>query len=261
MTASPAPKQAAQAAEGARNSVDPVDLARFTRLGDEWWAPNGPMRPLHRMNPPRVAWIRDHLCARYGRDAKMPRPLDGLAILDVGCGGGILCEPLARLGASVTGIDPGEENVGAARAHAQRMGLSIDYRATTVEALGDGPELFDAVLAMEVVEHVVDPEAFLAATAKLAKPGGLVFASTLNRNLKSWAMAIVGAEYLLRWLPRGTHDWGKFLTPDELSAMLRAAGLEIEDRAGVIYDPLADRFRLSARDLDVNYMLVARKEA
>lgn len=244
-----------------QSSVDPVDLARFTRLGDQWWAPDGPMRPLHRMNPPRVGWIRDRLCARFARDARAARPLAGLSILDVGCGGGILCEPLARLGAAVTGVDPGEENVGAARAHAARMGLAIDYRATTVEALGEGRERFDAVLAMEVVEHVVDPAAFLVAVAALAKPGGLVFASTLNRNLKSWAMAIVGAEYLLRWLPKGTHDWAKFLTPDELAAMLRAAGLAVEDRAGVIYDPLADRFRVSARDLDVNYMLVARKEA
>lgn len=242
-------------------SVDPVDLARFTRLGDEWWAPEGPMKPLHRMNPPRVGWIRDRLCARHDRDPKAPRPLEGLSILDVGCGGGILCEPLARLGARVVGVDPGEENVGAARAHAARMGLTIDYRATTVEALGEGDERFDAVLAMEVVEHVVDPAPFLTAVAALARPGGLVFASTLNRNLKSWAMAIVGAEYLLRWLPRGTHDWGKFLTPEELSAMLRGAGLAIEDKAGVIYDPLADRFRVSTRDLDVNYMLVASKAA
>jgi 2-polyprenyl-6-hydroxyphenyl methylase/3-demethylubiquinone-9 3-methyltransferase len=240
-------------------SVDPVDLARFTRLGDEWWAPEGPMKPLHRMNPPRVGWIRDRLCERRGRDPKALRPLDGLAILDVGCGGGILCEPLARLGARVVGVDPGEENIGAARAHAARMGLTIDYRATTVEALGEEDERFDAVLAMEVVEHVVEPVPFLGAVAALAKPGGLVFASTLNRNLKSWAMAIVGAEYLLRWLPRGTHDWGKFLTPEELSAMLREAGLTVEDKAGVIYDPLADRFRVSTRDLDVNYMLVARK--
>lgn len=251
--ASPSPRDA--------SSVDPVDLARFTRLGDEWWAPDGPMKPLHRMNPPRVGWIRDALCARYGRDSKAPRPLAGLAVLDVGCGGGILCEPLARLGAAVTGVDPGEENIGAARAHAARMGLSIDYRAATVEALGEEAARFDAVLAMEVVEHVVDPTPFLAAVAALAKPGGLVFASTLNRNLKSWAMAIVGAEYLLRWLPKGTHDWSKFLTPEELSGMLRAAGLHIEGRAGVIYDPLADRFRVSNRDLDVNYMLVARKAA
>lgn len=243
------------------SSVDPVDLARFTRLGDDWWAPDGPMKPLHRMNPPRVAWIRDALCSRHDRDPKAPRPLAGLSLLDVGCGGGILCEPLARLGAAVTGVDPGAENIGAARAHAARMGLAIDYRATTVEALGDEPARFDAVLAMEVVEHVVDPGPFLAAAAALARPGGLVFASTLNRNLKSWAMAIVGAEYLLRWLPRGTHDWRKFLTPDELAALLREAGLEIEDRAGVIYDPLADRFRLSRRDLDVNYMLLARKAA
>lgn len=242
-------------------SVDPVDLARFTRLGEEWWAPEGPMKPLHRMNPARVGWIRDLLCDRFGRDPKAARPLEGVRVLDVGCGGGILCEPLARMGASVTGIDPGAENIGAARAHAARMGLAIDYRATTVEALGEGADRFDAVLAMEVVEHVVEPGAFLAACAALAKPDGLVFASTLNRNLKSWALAIVGAEYVLRWLPRGTHDWNKFLTPDELSAMLREAGCAIEAKAGVVYDPLADRWRVSSRDLDVNYMLLARKAA
>ena len=252
---------AAQPSPDASSSVDPVDLARFTRLGDDWWAPEGPMKPLHRMNPPRVGWIRDALCARFDRDPKARRPLAGLTILDVGCGGGILCEPLARLGADVTGVDPGAENIGAARAHAARMGLTIDYRATTVEALGAEPGRFDAVLAMEVVEHVVEPGPFLAAAAALVKPGGLMFASTLNRNLKSWAMAIVGAEYLLRWLPKGTHDWNKFLTPDELATFLTEAGLEIEGRAGVIYDPLADRFRLSSRDLDVNYMLVAKKVA
>jgi 2-polyprenyl-6-hydroxyphenyl methylase/3-demethylubiquinone-9 3-methyltransferase len=243
-----------------RRSVDPVDLAKFERLGERWWDQDGPMKPLHRMNPVRVGWLKQRLCARLGRDPNASAPLSGLAILDVGCGGGLLCEPLARMGARVTGVDPGAENVGVARAHAARMGLSIDYRETTVEALAATGERFDAVCALEVVEHVEGPAEFLAAAARLVASGGVLFASTLNRTMKSYALAIVGAEYVLRWLPRGTHDWRKFLTPAELAQMMTAAGLSIEDKAGFVYDPLSDAWRASARDLDVNYILAAGKD-
>lgn len=241
------------------DSVDRDDIARFERLGEQWWDPSGPMKPLHRMNPTRVGWIRDRLCGHFGRDPKAPRPLGGLRIVDVGCGGGILCEPLARMGAEVTGLDPAPGNVDIARAHAARSGLTIAYRAEAAEALAAAGETFDAVLCMEVVEHVVDPAAFVATVAGLARPGGLMLASTLNRTLKAWALAIVGAEYVLRWLPRGTHDWNRFLTPAELGGMIRAGGLEIVETAGCIYDPLADVWRVSARDTDVNYMIAAAR--
>ncbi|MBL8587937.1 MAG: bifunctional 2-polyprenyl-6-hydroxyphenol methylase/3-demethylubiquinol 3-O-methyltransferase UbiG [Methylobacteriaceae bacterium] len=241
------------------DSVDPDDLARFERLGAQWWDPQGPMKPLHRMNPARVGWLRDQLCRHFDRDPKAPRPLGGLTVLDVGCGGGILCEPMARMGAEVTGIDPAPGNVEIARAHAERSGLSIAYRAESAEALAAAGERFDAVLCMEVVEHVVDPGAFVATVAGLTRPGGAFFASTLNRTLKSFALAIVGAEYVLRWLPRGTHDWNKFLTPQELADMIRAGGLEVATMAGCVYDPLADVWRVSRRDVDVNYMIAASR--
>lgn len=241
------------------DSVDRADIARFERLGEQWWDPSGPMKPLHRMNPARVGWIRDRLCAHFSRDPKAPRPLAGLTILDVGCGGGILCEPLARMGATVTGLDPAPGNVDVARAHAARSSLTIAYRAEAAEALAQAGETFDAVLCMEVVEHVVDPAAFLGAVTALVRPGGLFLASTLNRTLKAWALAIVGAEVVLRWLPRGTHDWNRFLTPDELGAMIRAGGLEHVETAGCVYDPLADVWRVSRRDTDVNYMIAAAR--
>jgi 2-polyprenyl-6-hydroxyphenyl methylase/3-demethylubiquinone-9 3-methyltransferase len=251
MTAAPSPSLP--------DSVDRADIARFERLGEQWWDPDGPMKPLHRLNPARVGWIAGRLCRHFDRDEKSPRPLAGLTILDVGCGGGILCEPLARMGADVTGLDPAPGNVDIARAHAARVGLPIAYRAESAEALAAAGESFDAVLCMEVVEHVVDPAAFVATVASLARPGGLLLASTLNRTLKSFALAIVGAEYVLRWLPRGTHDWNKFVTPEEFAGMIRAGGLDIVEIAGCVYDPLADLWRVSRRDTDVNYMIAATR--
>ncbi|WP_374309572.1 bifunctional 2-polyprenyl-6-hydroxyphenol methylase/3-demethylubiquinol 3-O-methyltransferase UbiG [Methylocella sp.] len=245
------------ASEGSAASVDAGEVARFGALAQDWWRLDGPMAALHRLNPVRVAYVRDILAPQADKGA---RPLQGLRLLDAGCGAGILAEPLARLGAQVTGIDPAAASVAAARAHAEAAGLAIDYRQTSVEALAARGERFDAVLAMEVIEHVRDVAGFLRAAADLTAPGGTLFAATLNRTLKSYALAIVGAEYVLGWAPRGTHDWRKFLTPRELARALERAGTQVFDEAGVVYDPLARRWRL-ADDMDVNYMLAARKGA
>ncbi len=242
-------------------SVDAAEIAKFAALADKWWDEDGPFRPLHRLNPVRLGFIRDHLAAAFDRDIRAPRPLDGLRIADIGCGGGLLSEPLARLGATVTGVDATAKNIQAASAHAAQSGLAIDYRVATAEALRDAGERFDAVLNMEVVEHVADVDAFLDATAGLVRPGGLMLAATLNRTAKSYAFAILGAEILLRWLPRGTHDWRRFVRPSELAAGLRNAGMTITQITGVVFNPLTDRWTLDARDLDVNYMLVANKSA
>lgn len=241
-------------------SVDSQEIAKFAAMAEAWWDPEGKFRPLHRFNPVRLAFIRDRLCARFGRDPLQDRPLKGLKLLDVGCGGGLLCEPLARLGAEVTGLDAAERNISVASLHAADSGLKIDYRHSSVEELALGPARFDAVLNMEVVEHVADVSSFLDASAALVRPGGLMILATLNRTPKSFMLAIVGAEYLLRWLPRGTHDWRRFVRPSELAAALRGAGMAIEEMTGVSYNPLADSWRLAPRDLDVNYMLVAVKE-
>ena len=239
-------------------TVDQEEVARFSRLAGEWWDPQGPMAALHKFNPVRLAYIRDRTAEHFGRD---PRSLDsqaGLRFLDIGCGAGILSEPLARLGAAVVGADPSAENIAAAKAHAARSSVGIDYRATTAEALAAAGESFDVVLAMEVVEHVTDVGVFIAHAAALVKPGGLLFVATLNRTAKSFALAIVGAEYVLRWLPRGTHQWDKFVRPDELETAIETGGLRVTDETGVIYNLLADRWQLG-RDMDVNYMLVAEK--
>lgn len=241
------------------SSIDPADVERFDRLGDAWWDEAGPMGKLHEINPVRLGYLRD-LVARQTMAAGEEAPFGGLRVLDIGCGGGILSEPLARLGASVTGIDPAPGNIAAASAHAQAAGLAIDYRATTAEALAAEGARFDIVLAMEVVEHVADRDGFVATVASLVRPGGLLVLSTLNRTAKSFALAIVGAEYVLRWLPRGTHRWSQFVTPAELTTALRRAGLKSLGARGMVYDLLRRDWRLS-RDTDVNYFLAARRPA
>jgi len=238
-----------------RTTVDPAEIERFSRIAAEWWDPAGKFRPLHKFNPVRLAWLRDVICKAHGRDPHAPRPLDGIRILDVGCGGGLLSEPLARLGASVTGIDAAEKNVKTAAAHAEETGVSVDYRASTAEDLAAAGEQFDVVLAMEIVEHVADVDLFVGTVVGLARPGGQVFMATLNRTAKSFLFGIVAAEYVLRWLPRGTHDWKRFLKPSELTGTLRQSGVEVREVTGVTYNPISDRFSLAARDLDVNYML------
>jgi 2-polyprenyl-6-hydroxyphenyl methylase/3-demethylubiquinone-9 3-methyltransferase len=242
------------------SSIDTAEVERFSRMAATWWDPRGPMAALHKFNPVRLAYIRDQAAARFDRDPKKLDCLKGLRMLDIGCGAGILSEPLARLGASVVGADPAEENIEAAKTHAEATGVTVDYRATTAEALAEAGEKFDVVLAMEVVEHVVDVPAFVDSCASMVKPGGLLIAATLNRTLKSFALAIVGAEYVLRWVPRGTHQWDKFVTPRELERAIEDAGLDVIGERGVIYNPLADRWQLSS-DMDVNYMLVASRES
>ena len=239
----------------AGSTVDLAEVAKFSKLSNEWWDPNGRMAPLHKINPLRLGYIRDAACRKFGRNAKSLNCLEGLRILDIGCGAGLLCEPLARLGAQLIGVDPSASNIAAGRLHAGKGQLSIDYRCSTAEQM-DGGERFDVVLAMEVVEHVSDVGLFLNRCAAMLKPGGMMVISTLNRNWKSFALAIVGAEYILRWLPRGTHQWDKFVTPDELARDLANNKLAITDQAGVVYNPLADRWSLSS-DMDVNYMVVA----
>ena len=244
-----------ETAAAAGASVDPAEIAKFTAMAEAWWDPQGKFRPLHRLNPVRLTYIRDSCAARFKREGKGARPLAGLSLVDIGCGGGLLCEPLTRLGARVTGIDAGARNIAIARSHAADGELAIDYRQATAESLAAAGERFDVVLSMEVVEHVADPAGFLASCAELVAPGGLLIVATLNRTAKSFAFAIVGAEYLLRWLPRGTHDWRRFLRPSEIAGMVRSQGLALGEAMGVVYSPLGDNWRLSASDLDVNYML------
>jgi 2-polyprenyl-6-hydroxyphenyl methylase/3-demethylubiquinone-9 3-methyltransferase len=237
-------------------SIDHAEIAKFTAMAEAWWDPAGAFRPLHRLNPVRVEFIRDRLLARTGRDATDSEPLQGLSILDIGCGGGLLAEPLARLGAEVTGVDAAERNIEIARAHAAATGVKVTYLPCSAEDLVARGGQFDAVLAMEIVEHVADLDSFLGAARALLKPDGVLFLATLNRTLKSFAFAIVGAEYILRWLPRGTHDWRRFLRPSELARRLRGNDLAIREMTGVRYDPIADSFALDP-DCSVNYMAVA----
>ncbi|MCS0497338.1 bifunctional 2-polyprenyl-6-hydroxyphenol methylase/3-demethylubiquinol 3-O-methyltransferase UbiG [Ancylobacter sp. MQZ15Z-1] len=242
------------------STVDPAEVERFAALAAEWWNPRGKMRVLHKFNPVRLAYLREMLVAHFGRDPKAIRPLDGLRLIDIGCGGGLLSEPLARMGADVVGIDPAERNTRIAALHAQESGVPVDYRATTAEEMAEAGERFDVVLCMEVVEHVADVGLFIASAASMVKPGGLMVAATLNRTKRSFALAIVGAEYVLGWLPRGTHDWNRFVTPEELKAALEAGGLSVTDRTGVVFNPLADTWRLSG-DLSVNYMMAGARAA
>jgi len=239
-------------------TIDPAEVEKFERLSAEWWDPRSKFKPLHKFNPVRLAYIREQVTAQFGRDPKAPLPFKGLRLLDIGCGGGLLTEPMARLGAEVVGIDPARANITAARLHAGQSGLAIDYREATAEALAEAGERFDVVLAMEVVEHVADVPLFIAACADLVKPGGLLFVASINRTLKALGLAIIGAEYVLRWLPRGTHRYDKLVRPSELRAAFDREGLQLLDETGVTYNPLSDRWGRSP-DMDVNYMVVAAK--
>ncbi len=240
------------------SSVDPQEVERFEAMADLWWDAAGPFKPLHKFNPVRLAFIREHVAGHWDRDPTSLKPLTGLRLLDIGCGGGLMSEPMCRLGARVTGIDPSEKNTGTAQLHATQMSLEIDYRATTAEDLAAAGEQFDVVLNLEVVEHVADVQGFMNASAELLVPGGIMICATISRTLKSLAMAKIGAEYILRWLPAGTHDWRKFLTPSELTGHLREAGLSVTKLQGLSYSPLKDAWGRSG-DLNVNYMLVAVK--
>lgn len=235
-------------------TIDAAEVAKFEAMAAEWWDPAGKFKPLHEMNPCRLDYIVRQVAAEFGRDLRGDLPFKGLRLLDIGCGGGLLSEPMARLGADVVGADAAPRNIPVARLHAEQSGLAIDYRNTTAEALAGAGERFDVVLNMEVVEHVADPPAYLRACHDLLKPGGLMICSTLNRNAKSFAMAIVGAEWVMRWLPKGTHDWHKFITPDELYDLIRDAGLDPVDRKGMVFNPVSWRWSLSDRDLSVNYV-------
>ncbi len=240
--------------QAAQTTIDPAEVAKFEAMAAEWWDPNGKFKPLHMLNPCRLDYITDQIAAEFDRDLTEPKPFADLRILDIGCGGGLLSEPMARLGATVVGADAAEGNIPVAQVHAEQSGLDIDYRNTTAEDIAASGEVFDVILNMEVVEHVADPLAFLSACKQLLKPGGLHICSTINRNAKSFAMAIVGAEYVMRWLPKGTHDWNKFITPEELYALLEQAGLNPVDRKGFVFNPVLWSWSISSRDLGVNYV-------
>ncbi|GFE49317.1 ubiquinone biosynthesis O-methyltransferase [Roseobacter cerasinus] len=242
-----------------QTTVDPSEIAKFEAMAAEWWDENGKFKPLHMLNPCRLDYITAQIAAEYDRDLKADAPFNGLRILDIGCGGGLLSEPMARLGAEVVGADAAERNIPVAQIHAEQSGLTIDYRHTTAEDMAEAGEQFDVVLNMEVVEHVASPIDYLTACRKLLKPGGLHICSTLNRNPKSYMMAIIGAEHVMRWLPKGTHEWSKFITPDELYDLLRDAGLDPVDRKGFVFNPLSWSWRLSDRDLSVNYVTASVK--
>lgn len=241
------------------STVDPAEVAKFEAMAAEWWEPNGKFRPLHMMNPVRLDYITRQIAAEFGRDLTGSKPFAGLRLLDIGCGGGLLSEPMARLGADVVGADAAAGNIPVAKIHAAEQGLEIDYRHTTAEALVVGAEVFDVVLAMEIVEHVADPQQFITTCHDLLKPGGLMIASTINRNAKSFMAAIVGAEWVMRWLPKGTHDWAKFITPDELFALAAQAGLKPVDRKGFVFNPISWQWSVSDRDLSVNYVTTSVK--
>jgi len=244
--------------EAARTTIDQAEVDRFSAMAAEWWDPTGKFRPLHKFNPVRLTYVRDRVPARCGRAPRAHRPREGLRVLDTGGGGGLLPEPMARMGADVLGADASEKNIGIARAHAAGSGVPVDYRAVTAEALAEAGETFDVVLNMEVVEHVSDVDFFLTTCASMVRPGGMMFVATINRTLKAAALAIFAAENVLRWLPRGTHQYEKLVRPEEIEKPLAASGLTVTDRTGVFFNPLLDQWNLS-KDMDVNYMLVARR--
>ncbi|MDA8870637.1 bifunctional 2-polyprenyl-6-hydroxyphenol methylase/3-demethylubiquinol 3-O-methyltransferase UbiG [Rhizobiaceae bacterium] len=248
------------AATPAKTTVEQREIDHFSSLAQEWWNPTGKFKPLHKFNPVRLTYIREQVCARFDRDIRDPKALVGLRFLDIGCGGGLLCEPMARMGATVVGADASETNIEVARIHAAQSGVEVDYRATTAEALADAGETFDVVLNMEVVEHVNDPDFFMRRTASMVKPGGLMFVATINRTRKAQALAIFMAENVLRWLPKGTHTYEKLVRPEELEAPMAAEGLSVIDRTGVFYNPLTDSWNKSS-DMDVNYMMLAARPA
>ena len=250
----------ARTPEIAGSTIDRAEVDRFARLAREWWNPAGKFRPLHKFNPVRLAYIRNRVCEHFGRDKREARPFEGLRFLDIGCGGGLLCEPMRRLGADVVGADAAETNVAVARLHAEQSGLEIDYRATTAEALAEAGETFDVILNMEVVEHVADVDLFMEATASMVRGGGLMFVATINRTRKAQALAIFMAERVLRWLPQGTHEYEKLVRPEELAGPLERAGMRITDRTGVTYSIARDCWEES-RDTDVNYMVLAERPA
>jgi len=247
--------------QAAQSTIDPAEVAKFEAMAAEWWDPNGKFKPLHMLNPCRLDYITSQIAAEFDRDLNSESPFAGLRILDIGCGGGLLAEPMSRLGADVVGADAAERNIPVAQLHAEQSGLTIDYRHTTAEAMAEAGEQFDVVLNMEVVEHVADPLAYLTACQTLLKPGGLHICSTINRNAKSFAMAIVGAEYVMRWLPKGTHEWNKFITPDELYSLIENAGLTPVDRKGFVFNPITWQWSLSPKDLSVNYVTASVKPA
>lgn len=239
-------------------TIDPAEIEKFSRMAADWWNPDSKFKPLHKFNPVRLFYIKSRACNHFGRDPSAAKPLSGLRILDIGCGGGLLCEPMARLGAEIVGVDPSETNIKIASLHAEQSGLAIDYRSSTAEDLRGSGETFDIVLNMEVIEHVADVDTFLTECAAMVRPGGLMFIATINRTLKALALAIVGAEYVLQWLPRGTHEYEKLVRPDEIRGPLSASGLSVIDETGVVYNPLSDRWRLSS-DMGVNYMILAAR--
>ncbi|WP_237153226.1 bifunctional 2-polyprenyl-6-hydroxyphenol methylase/3-demethylubiquinol 3-O-methyltransferase UbiG [Oryzibacter oryziterrae] len=239
-------------------TVDQSEVDRFSRIAAEWWDPKGKFKPLHKFNPARLGYLKREISAHFGRNADAANSFEGLTLVDIGCGGGLISEPMARLGATVTGIDPSETNIEVARLHAGQSGLTIDYRAETAEALDAAGDRFDVVLALEVIEHVADVQAFLETVSNLVRPGGLLVVATLNRTIKALGLAIIGAEYVLRWLPRGTHSWDKFVKPEEVEAPLQDFGLTLLDRSGIVFDPFRDIWKES-RDTDVNYMVLATK--
>ena len=242
-----------------QTTVDPSEIAKFEAMAAEWWDPNGKFKPLHMLNPCRLDYITTQIAGEFDRDLATATPFKGLRILDIGCGGGLLAEPMARLGADVVGADAAERNIPVARVHAEQAGLNIDYRHTTAEDMAAAGEQFDVVLNMEVVEHVADPLAYLTACQQLLRPGGLQICSTINRNPKSFMMAIIGAEHVMRWLPKGTHEWSKFITPDELFELISQSGLRPVDRKGFVFNPLGWSWSLSDRDLSVNYVTASVK--